>query len=133
MPKSQAPDCSGTFCTQDCKPGTIDCGGSCVCQNQQCLVRLAQQPGEPVVPGEKETPESCAAKGGEWQLRFAGPFCNYHASDAGKPCSSQKECEGMCIAKDPMHKQGSCSEFKTVFGCVSILADTGMPTVLCID
>ena len=30
-------DCSGMFCTQECSPGTMDCGqGSCLCQNNRC-------------------------------------------------------------------------------------------------
>lgn len=32
-----APDCSGVFCTQECRPGSLDCGqGSCSCVNNKC-------------------------------------------------------------------------------------------------
>lgn len=35
--KGSGPDCSGIMCTQDCAPGTLDCGqGSCVCENKKC-------------------------------------------------------------------------------------------------
>src|SRR3989338_98369 len=35
--KSQAPNSSGIFCTQECAPGTLDCGqGSCECINKKC-------------------------------------------------------------------------------------------------
>ena len=36
--KENAPDCSMIFCTQECKPDTLDCGqGSCKCQENQCI------------------------------------------------------------------------------------------------
>mgnify|MGYP006929348154 CR=1 FL=1 len=32
-----APDCSGIYCSQECQPGTLDCGqGSCGCVNKKC-------------------------------------------------------------------------------------------------
>ena len=35
--KSQAPDCSGKFCTQECAPGSLDCGqGSCKAIKGKC-------------------------------------------------------------------------------------------------
>ncbi len=31
----------GTFCTQVCEPGTLDCGqGSCICENNKCKVKF---------------------------------------------------------------------------------------------
>jgi len=37
--KENKPDCAGIFCTQECMPGTMDCGqGHCVCLNQRCKV-----------------------------------------------------------------------------------------------
>jgi len=34
-------DCGRTFCTQECKQGTIDCGqGSCGCINNKCAIVL---------------------------------------------------------------------------------------------
>jgi len=33
------PNCTGIFCTQECMPGTMDCGqGHCVCVNNTCNV-----------------------------------------------------------------------------------------------
>ena len=38
VPKSQAPDCKGIFCTMVCS-GPLDCGaGSCACNNGKCAV-----------------------------------------------------------------------------------------------
>ena len=34
--KQNAPKCAGILCTMDCESGTIDCGGSCKCENNQC-------------------------------------------------------------------------------------------------
>ena len=35
--KINAPNCTGMYCTMDCKPGTLDCGqGSCSCINGKC-------------------------------------------------------------------------------------------------
>ncbi len=31
------PECGLTACTLDCQPDTLDCGGSCVCDNGQCV------------------------------------------------------------------------------------------------
>ena len=37
IPTDQAPDCSGTMCTMNCEPGTLDCGqGNCKCTNDKC-------------------------------------------------------------------------------------------------
>ncbi len=38
MNKRYELDCSGVVCTQECVPGTIDCGGYCKCENNNCIV-----------------------------------------------------------------------------------------------
>jgi hypothetical protein len=38
--KNNSPDCEGVMCTMNCEPGTLDCGGSCVCQNNKCAANL---------------------------------------------------------------------------------------------
>jgi len=38
--KSDRPDCDGAFCTMNCEPETIDCGGGCVCQSGTCAAKL---------------------------------------------------------------------------------------------
>ncbi|MBW3019573.1 hypothetical protein KY329_05310 [Candidatus Woesearchaeota archaeon] len=37
--KSAAPNCAGTVCTENCEPGTLDCGGSCACVDGKCQGR----------------------------------------------------------------------------------------------
>lgn len=98
---------------------------------QKCEARLVYEPGEPVMPGEKDTPESCAAKGGDWQTRMAGQFCNERASDGGKPCMDSDECEGACLESEP--GKGACSEYQTVFSCVTLIEDGKPFGSLCID
>ena len=35
--KDTAPDCSDTYCSADCEPGTLDCNqAKCICVNNQC-------------------------------------------------------------------------------------------------
>jgi len=37
--EKDAPDCSGTFCTMSCEPGTMDCGaGHCEVVDGECEV-----------------------------------------------------------------------------------------------
>jgi len=43
--KEKRVDCSKVFCTQDCRPGTLDCGGSCACIAGRCS-------GKNFVPGQ---------------------------------------------------------------------------------
>ena len=39
VPESQAPNCSDIFCTQECQPGTMDCGqGYCGVVDNKCAV-----------------------------------------------------------------------------------------------
>ncbi len=38
--KENAPNCEGILCTQECRAGTIDCGGSCACENNKCVANL---------------------------------------------------------------------------------------------
>ena len=41
VPLGQAPDTSNVICTQECRPGTLDCGqGSCLCVNNKCGTSL---------------------------------------------------------------------------------------------
>jgi hypothetical protein len=40
--KSAAPDCSKTMCTKECRGGTMDCGGGCLCQQGKCNAKLGR-------------------------------------------------------------------------------------------
>lgn len=40
VPKDQAPDCDDVMCTMECRPGTLDCGGSCACVEGECTAQV---------------------------------------------------------------------------------------------
>ncbi|HLC66557.1 MAG TPA: hypothetical protein VJK52_02860 [Candidatus Nanoarchaeia archaeon] len=41
VPLAEAPDCSAIACTQDCRPGTLDCGQMrCGCVSGKCVTKL---------------------------------------------------------------------------------------------
>ncbi len=39
-----APSCEDTMCTQECRYGTLDCGGGCLCHEGRCAARLSVAP-----------------------------------------------------------------------------------------
>ena len=41
---SNAPDCSDSMCTMECRYGTLDCGGGCLCHEGRCAARLSEAP-----------------------------------------------------------------------------------------
>lgn len=42
--KEYAPDCGGIFCTQECKPGTLDCNqGEIKCINNTCTAIIYEE------------------------------------------------------------------------------------------
>jgi hypothetical protein len=41
---ARRPVCEGVMCTMDCRPGTLDCGGSCLCQSGRCAAQLSNGP-----------------------------------------------------------------------------------------
>lgn len=38
------PDCTDAMCTQECRYGTLDCGGRCLCHEGRCAARLSEPP-----------------------------------------------------------------------------------------
>lgn len=41
---ANAPSCDDMMCTQECRYGTLDCGGSCLCHDGHCAARLSEMP-----------------------------------------------------------------------------------------
>ncbi|MEM9190559.1 MAG: hypothetical protein AAGF12_15345 [Myxococcota bacterium] len=39
---ANAPSCDDMMCTQECRAGTIDCGGGCLCHEGRCAARLME-------------------------------------------------------------------------------------------
>ncbi len=44
---ANAPDCTDMMCTQECRYGTLDCGGRCLCHEGRCAARLSEAPNLP--------------------------------------------------------------------------------------
>ena len=42
--RDHAPACADAMCTQDCRYGTLDCGGACLCHEGRCAARLSEPP-----------------------------------------------------------------------------------------
>jgi hypothetical protein len=38
--REKAQSCDNVMCTQVCQPGTIDCGGGCLCFEGRCAAKL---------------------------------------------------------------------------------------------
>jgi hypothetical protein len=47
--RANAPACGDSVCTTDCRYGTLDCGGSCLCHAGHCAAQLSQLPNIPGV------------------------------------------------------------------------------------
>ncbi len=41
---ARGPACGDALCTTDCRYGTIDCGGACLCFEGRCAARLSEPP-----------------------------------------------------------------------------------------
>jgi hypothetical protein len=48
--RSNPPTCVESVCTSDCRYGTLDCGGSCLCHQGHCAAQLSALPTIPGVP-----------------------------------------------------------------------------------
>lgn len=42
--QGNAEECGDVMCTTDCRFGTLDCGGSCLCHEGHCAARLSVAP-----------------------------------------------------------------------------------------
>lgn len=49
---TRAPSCGDAMCTLDCRYGTLDCGGGCVCFEGRCAARLSSAPELPAPEAE---------------------------------------------------------------------------------
>jgi hypothetical protein len=41
---ANAPACGDAMCTMECRYGTLDCGGACLCHEGRCAARLSEPP-----------------------------------------------------------------------------------------
>lgn len=48
---ASAPACGEVMCTTDCRYGTLDCGGRCLCHEGRCAAQLSRPPEGLAPPG----------------------------------------------------------------------------------
>jgi hypothetical protein len=82
------------------------------------------------------TKSLCENCGGKWGLGIRNEGCNPTASDFGKVCNDNSECEGLCLAvpeDSPKAILGECSQYKFVFGCNREVINGKVQPELCRD
>ncbi len=42
--RERGPSCGDAMCSAECRYGTIDCGGGCLCHEGRCAARLSEAP-----------------------------------------------------------------------------------------
>lgn len=86
-----------------------------------------------VTVGLPDNEQDCLAQGGAWgpQGMLQREMCDLPAADAGKPCTSSSQCQGLCLASDAS-STGTCSPRVLNFGCFDVIED-GSKMGLCID
>lgn len=89
----------------------------------------------------------CEKAGGVWGPvgLFPQPVCNIKTSDGGAVCTDSEQCEGSCLADltsaeedsvnagNPLKKEGSCSEWSMVVGCLAFVEDGYVNNIMCLD
>ena len=89
-----------------------------------------------------DTPEACTKNGGTWRpvCLMGTPACVMPYSDAGKPCTDKKECQGQCRYEGngetppPGTKvTGACQRTTDPCGCFGVVADGKLEAMLCVD
>jgi hypothetical protein len=92
----------------------------------------ATAPTEPKAPPVPQSPEEakCLKSGGVWATAGKGDAksCVKATRDAGRACTKQTQCEGLCLARS-----GTCAPVKPLFGCNDIFEADGRRVTLCLD
>lgn len=108
----------------------LSCDGSN--PNQKADFKSSEIKENPFKKEEVQSPKKeCEERGGEYQIRKSGWFCNEISSDFGKSCFDSENCEGECLFEEKENK-AICSKFKSVYGCFNFLRK-GKPQHICID
>ncbi|WP_146038013.1 hypothetical protein [Tabrizicola aquatica] len=81
-------------------------------------------------PPKSEQQLACERKKGRWSPTGKGSLrvCVFNTRDAGKQCTRESQCEGVCLARS-----GTCSPVRPLLGCHEILQDNGARVTLCIE
>ena len=86
--------------------------------------------GEPVPNLLSVAQQDCERSGGRWALApsKSGYACFRNLSDAGKLCSAESDCQGLCLARSR-----TCSPIEPFFGCHEVLSNSGVRQTLCVE
>ncbi len=83
---------------------------------------------------------SCKLHGGNWTIGGLAPTpsCICPTVDAGCPCASPSDCEGMCTAPwggetSCEVSKATCSAIKPMFGCFCMVMEDGQAFPICVD
>ncbi len=73
---------------------------------------------------------ACEKDGGRWgKVPGRESFACYRVTrDANKPCATERDCEGLCLARSR-----TCSPQTPFFGCHEVLSSSGVRQTLCIE
>ncbi len=85
---------------------------------------------EPIPDLLASAQRSCERDGGTWG-RTPGKatfVCYRNLSDAGKLCSGESDCKGLCLARSR-----TCSPIEPFYGCHEVLSKGGVRQTLCIE
>ena len=87
-----------------------------------------EEPPPPEAKSERQI--ACEKDGGSWMRAGGGEIrvCIYSTRDAGKRCTRESDCEGLCLARS-----GTCAPVRPLLGCNEILQDNGARVTQCIE
>ncbi|GEM_PF-2014555 len=99
---------------------------ACECVQNKCEGILEQT--------RIETQGQCLQAGGFWreQCGLIQDCCNFKTTDFGQACSDNSQCQGTCLVETPESTSGTCSQWKTQFGCYDYLYN-GQVMSVCVD
>jgi hypothetical protein len=85
-----------------------------------------------VIPAPIASPAelACIRSAGLWANagQSGAKTCVKPTRDAGKSCTRQTQCDGLCLARS-----GTCAPYTPLFGCNDILQADGVRTMLCLE
>ena len=83
---------------------------------------------------------NCKARGGSWEARGSNniPHCVFYSKDAGKACTSRRDCEFACEYHGPEPRPGTsivgqCAPDDSNVGCRKYVADGKYERGPCVD
>jgi hypothetical protein len=119
------PEGSETAAAQEAPPATAE-EPEATAAEPAPKADLAETPKTP----KSDMQLACEKKRGSWSKVGKGNVfaCVYNTKDAGKQCTRESQCEGVCLARS-----GTCSPLKPLYGCNEILQDNGARVTLCIE